>query len=122
MPACFRGCRRGPRHAYPHSIVARNAVIKALGEIVLRASDLDAMKRFYVDVVGLEMYRDHSPEFFFLKVADGVEGHPQLLAVFDRPVADHGDRKILDHFAFVIDLDDLPSEKARLEAAGIAVR
>ena len=102
--------------------MAHKSPIKMFGELVLRASDLDAMKRFYLDVVGLEMYRDHSPDYFFLKVADGVEGHPQLLAVFDRPVADHEERKILDHFAFVIDLEDYPSEKARLEAAGVAVR
>lgn len=102
--------------------MARDTAIKILGELVLRAVDLDAMKRFYIEVVGLEMYRDHSPEYFFLKIAEGTPGHPQLLAVFDRPVAERGERKILDHFAFVIDLADYQSEKERLEEAGLAVR
>ena len=79
------------------------------------------MKRFYVDVVGLEIYEDRSPEFFFLRIADGVDGHPQVLAVFDRPVAEHTDRKILDHFAFVIDLADYDPEKQRLESLGVGV-
>jgi catechol 2,3-dioxygenase-like lactoylglutathione lyase family enzyme len=36
--------------------------IKGLGEIALRVADLDAMQRFYREVVGLELLRrfDHA--------------------------------------------------------------
>jgi catechol-2,3-dioxygenase len=57
----------------------------------------------------------------FLKIADAAEGHPQLLALFDRK-ADFGpERTRLDHFAFLIELADYEREKERLESHGINV-
>jgi catechol 2,3-dioxygenase-like lactoylglutathione lyase family enzyme len=57
--------------------------IKGLGEIALRVADLDAMQRFYQEVVGLELLRrfDHAA---FFRIADGYGGHTQVLALFDR--------------------------------------
>jgi catechol-2,3-dioxygenase len=101
--------------------VSGGRAIKMLGELALRANDLDALVAFYRDVVGLEIYRDLRPLVVFLRIADGVEGHPQLLGIFDRPVAEHTDRKILDHFAFSIDLSDYEREKERLESLGVGV-
>ena len=77
--------------------------IKALGEIALRVNDMDAMRGFYRDVIGLELLRDF-PNATFFRIADG---HTQALALFDRsdrPDYDGPDRKrtSLDHIAFAI--------------------
>jgi catechol-2,3-dioxygenase len=57
--------------------------IKALGEIALRVGNLDAMRRFYQEVVGLELMRrfDHTR---FIRHVLGYSGHTQVLALFDR--------------------------------------
>jgi len=88
-----------------------------LGELALRVNDLKASTSFYVDVVGLEMFSDNSPDFVFLKVAEGVPGHPQILGLFDRQTAVGQDTSTLDHFAFIT--DDLGREKKRLEALDV---
>src|SRR5215470_15778850 len=57
--------------------------IKGLGEIALRVEDLDTMQHFYEEVIGLELIkRFHNASF--LKLADGYDGHTQVLALFDR--------------------------------------
>jgi catechol 2,3-dioxygenase len=96
--------------------------IKGLGEVALRVNDLDAMQRFYQDVVGLGLLRrfDHAA---FFKAADGYGGHTQVLALFDRSgepgyrCLDPG-RTTVDHIAFEIDRADFVSERARLEGLG----
>lgn len=55
-------------------------MIKALAELALRAKDLEAMKAFYRDVVGLEVYADEGDIVFF-KISELVEGHPQILGL-----------------------------------------
>ena len=92
-----------------------------LGELAIRVSDMDAAVAFYRDVVGLELYRDLRPLVVFLKIADGVEGHPQLFGIFDRETDVAQPTSTLDHFAFSIDLADYDSEKQRLESLGVAV-
>jgi catechol 2,3-dioxygenase-like lactoylglutathione lyase family enzyme len=94
---------------------------KTIAELALRVNDLKAMTAFYVDVVGLEMFSDNSPDFVFLKVSDLADGHPQIMGFFDRSSAVGQDTSTLDHFAFVIDLADHDSEKARLEALGVPI-
>ena len=59
------------------------ASIKGLGEIALRVTDLDAMQRFYQDVIGLPLLKRFEKAAFF-KIADGYGGHAQVLALFDR--------------------------------------
>ena len=99
--------------------MGRNPTIKALGELALRANDLEVMVAFYRDVVGLELYSDERPLLVFLRIADGVEGHPQIFGIFDRETEVGQATTTLDHFAFSIDLSDYESEKARLEALGV---
>jgi catechol 2,3-dioxygenase-like lactoylglutathione lyase family enzyme len=86
-----------------------------LGELALRVNDLARSTTFYVDVVGLEMFSDNSPDFVFLTIAEGVPGHPQILGLFDRRAAVGlgQDTTTLDHFAFIT--NDLQREKDRLE-------
>ena len=73
---------------------------------------------FYTDVVGLEMFSDNSPDFVFLKIADAVEGHPQIMGLFDRNTEVGQTTSTLDHFAFIT--DDLEADKARLAEQHIA--
>jgi catechol 2,3-dioxygenase len=99
--------------------------IKGLGEIALRVTDLDRMQEFYSKTVGLELLR-RFPAMAFFRVAAGVAGHTQILALFDRSgepdyQAPFSARTTVDHLAFGIERDDFAAEKARLEALGVNV-
>ena len=67
---------------------------KRLGELVLRTSDVDVLTEFYISVIGLELYASFKKNRF-LKVADDLEGHPQLLGIFDNSKEFQGPKKIL---------------------------
>ena len=54
--------------------------IKGLGEIALRVNDLDAMQRFYQDVIGLELM-ERSENAVFFRIAEGYGGHTQVLVL-----------------------------------------
>lgn len=100
-------------------------VIRGLGEIALRVENLDEMQRFYADVIGLELLQ-RFPTSAFFRIAEGVAGHTQVLALFDRS-AEPGytgldpSRSTVDHIAFGIGLEDYAGEKARLEGLGLDV-
>ena len=98
--------------------------IGGLGEIALRVRDLDAMQRFYGEVVGLELMR-RTETFAFFRIAEGFGGHTQVLALFDRRGAEseppRPEATSLDHLAFAIPLSAYASEKARLEGLGLRV-
>ena len=94
--------------------------IKGLGEIALQVRDLDAMTHFYEHVINLELIR-RFPAASFFRIADGVDGHTQVLALFDRRAAEGytafetGHRMPpLDHLAFGISLEDYDVERSRL--------
>jgi catechol-2,3-dioxygenase len=91
-----------------------------LGEVALRAVDLDAMRAFYRDVVGLQEWRD-GDGFVFFEVAEGVEGHPQALVLFDRAREVRPDASTLDHLAFAIALEEYEPRRRQLEEAGLEV-
>jgi catechol 2,3-dioxygenase-like lactoylglutathione lyase family enzyme len=99
--------------------------IKALGEIALRVTDLDAMQRFYEVIIGLELMRRTDNAVFF-KIAVGYGGHTQVLALFDRSSVPgyqglSAAASTVDHIAFEIALADYESEKGRLERLGLIV-
>jgi bleomycin resistance family protein len=48
---------------------ARPRRVKALGEVSIRVRDLDAMQKFYEEVIGLEVLR-RDESFVFFKVAE----------------------------------------------------
>ena len=104
---------------------ASGGAVKGLGEIALRVNDLDAMHKFYEEVVGLEVMRTY-PNGVFFGLAKGHGGHTQLLALFDRS-AEPGYRgpdakkSAVDHLAFEISLSDYDDEKKRLEEHGLEV-
>jgi len=94
--------------------------IACIGEIALRVNELEPMRAFYRDVVGLEEWQSGDGYVFF-RVAEAVEGHPQALVLFDREVEVSPAASTLDHIAFVIALDDYDERRRQLEAAGLEV-
>jgi len=56
--------------------------VKGLGEVSIRVRNLDAMHKFYEEVVGLEVLR-RDESFVFFKIAEGYGGHTQNLALFE---------------------------------------
>ena len=99
--------------------------VRGLGEIALRVDDLDAMAKFYEEVVGLELM-DRFPTAVFFRIAEGFGGHTQILALFDRSVMPGFEgldpkKTTLDHLAFEISLDDYEKEKRRIEETGVGV-
>ena len=103
--------------------------VKGLGEVSIRVKDLDAMHKFYEEVVGLEVLRQDE-SFVFFKVAKGYGGHTQNLALFDtsnrifletKSQQLSSDQTTLHHIALNVSLEDFESEKMRLEGLGLKV-
>jgi catechol-2,3-dioxygenase len=94
--------------------------VAMLGEIALRVSDLAAMRTFYGDVVGLEVWRD-GDDYVFFRVAEGVPGHPQALVLFDHGLEVQPATPTLDHLAFVIDREEYKARRRQLERLGLRV-
>jgi catechol 2,3-dioxygenase len=99
--------------------------VRGLGEIAFRVNNLDAMQKFYEEVIGLPlMARDSTCAFF--KIADGYGGHTQVLALFDRS-QNPGYRgtdaatTTIDHIAFEIALADFTDELKRFRGLGLKV-
>ena len=105
---------------------------KRLGELVLRTDNVEQMTVFYRDVIGLEPFASMG-NGNFLKVADDLEGHPQLLAIFDKSWQFSGPRDVeqvaanavsgtLHHFAFVLEREGFYRERERLEELGVELQ
>jgi catechol-2,3-dioxygenase len=103
----------------------KHTTVRGLGEIALRVNNLDAMQKFYEEVIGLPLMT-RFPNAAFFKIADGYGGHTQVLALFDRSNSPgyrgtDAAASTIDHIAFEIPLADFPDELKRLEALGIEV-
>ena len=103
--------------------------VKGLGEVSILVKDLDAMQKFYEEVVGLEVLR-RDESFVFFKVAEGYGGHTQNLALFEAEKRSFLENKssqlnpeqtTLHHIALNISLEDFEAEKVRLEGLGLKV-
>ena len=71
---------------------------RALGEIAIRCSDLDAMTEFYRDVIGLKPLRAVDGEgIVFFEIAPGHGGHTSILALFHHSVGRAELHAISDH-------------------------
>jgi catechol 2,3-dioxygenase-like lactoylglutathione lyase family enzyme len=106
-----------------------NRRVKGLGEVSIRVKDLDAMHKFYEEVVGLEVLR-RDESFVFFKVAEGYGGHTQNLALFEgseRWLLEAKSEQLspaettLHHIALNVALEDFESERMRLEGLGLHV-
>ena len=105
---------------------SKQGAIKGLAEIALRVTDLDKMTRFYEEVIGLEILERFDKTVFF-RIAEGVEGHVQVLALFNRSgtkgyTGIDSKKSTIDHIAFGISKSDYEPEKKRLEDLGCEVR
>src|SRR5215510_12654509 len=103
----------------------RRTLVRGLGEIALRVENLDAMQKFYEEVIGLLLMK-RFPNAAFFQIADGYGGHTQVLALFDRSqdVGYHGTdaaASTIDHIAFEIPLSGFEDELKRLRALGLQV-
>ena len=94
--------------------------IKGLGEVSIRVKDLNAMHKFYEEVVGLEVLR-RDESFVFFKVAEGYGGHTQNLALFEASNTLNPQESTLHHIALNVALEDFETEKMRLEGLGLKV-
>lgn len=99
------------------------ASVRGLGEIALRVKNLDAMQKFYEEVIGLSLMT-RVPNCAFFKIADGFGGHTQVLALFDRSgsvgyAPPDPATSTIDHIAFEIPLADFEQELKRLRALGL---
>lgn len=90
-----------------------NRRIKGLGEVSIQVRDLDAMHKFYEEVVGLEVLR-RDESFVFFKIAEGYGGHTQNLALFEASNTLNPQESTLHHIALNVALEDFESEKMRL--------
>ena len=107
-----------------------NHSITGVAEIALRVHDLDLMRRFYEEVIGLEVLREidgDGGKIVFYAVGPGND-HMALFEEkwvdwFTRDKSPQIDPKLttLSHFAFRIALEDFESEKNRLEQLGIEI-
>jgi len=99
-----------------------NRRVKGLGEVSIQVRDLDAMQKFYEEVVGLEVLRrDDDERFVFFKVAEGYGGHTQNLALFEASNTLNPQESTLHHIALNVALEDFETEKMRLEGLGLKI-
>ena len=56
--------------------------IKGWGEIIILVNDIQKMKAFYQEVIGLNILAQKE-HFAFFKLAERHEGHAQILGLFD---------------------------------------
>jgi catechol 2,3-dioxygenase-like lactoylglutathione lyase family enzyme len=90
-----------------------------LSELILRVADVPAAVAFYRDVVGLAVEKE-SPTWAWLW--SGAPGALPRIGLAGRPLsygAEHCGGPA--HFAIAVPREDIPAEKARLEAMGIEV-
>ncbi|MEM8622168.1 MAG: VOC family protein [Pseudomonadota bacterium] len=66
----------------PRDGVGRGFRVRALGEIAIRCADMDAMERFYGEVIGLEKLTEREGGITFFRIAEGYAGHTSVLALF----------------------------------------
>ncbi len=107
-----------------------NHSIAGVAEVALRVHDLALMRRFYEQVIGLEVLREIE-ESNGTVVFYAVGAEHDHLALFEekwidwftRDKSPQIDPKLttLSHFAFRIGLDDFESERRRLAQLGIEI-
>ena len=109
-----------------------NQSVTGIAEISLRVHDLDLMRKFYEQVLGLEVLReiknsDDTVIVVFYTVGAGDDNlalfDAKLIDWFTRDKSPQIDPKLttLSHIALSIALDDFESEKKRIEQLGIEI-
>src|SRR3954471_18316164 len=96
----------------PNDTIANPIRSLGVGEVVVRVADLDRSIAFYRDVLGFPLIRVIQDSITFMRVADGVEGHTQIIGLFRNEWHSNREgktwdgaeprRSTLHHFAFEI--------------------
>ena len=98
-----------------------------LGEVAIRCRDLAAMTAFYRDILRLTPLGDQTGPIHFFQLAEGFQGHTQVLALFAHdagreaetlPLPSAGQTSSLHHIALGIAADDQLPAQSWLEAHG----
>jgi catechol 2,3-dioxygenase len=97
---------------------------------VVRVADLQRSIAFYRDILGLEILRVLHNAIAFLRVADGVQGHTQIIGLFSQEWASNREGKAwsgfnpptstLHHFALAIALEDYAETLDYLTREGLS--
>ena len=108
-----------------------NRSITGIAEISLRVHDLDLMRRFYEQVIGLDVLRVNGHPSGGTAVFYSVGERDDNLALFEEKLMDWYTRDkspqidpkftTLSHLALSIALDDFESEMKRIEQLGIEI-
>jgi len=109
-----------------------NQSITGIAEIALRVHDLDLMRRFYEQVLGLQVLQENkNSDGAVIVVFYAVGAGNDRLELFDEKLVDWYTRDkspqidpkltTLSHIALSIVLDDFESEKKRIEGLGIEI-
>jgi len=94
--------------------------------VSIRVKDLDAMGKFYEEVVGLEVLA-REENYIFFRIADGYGGHSQNLALFDMNDLGFLENKIneisperssLHHIALNVSLEDFEARECAWKVWG----
>ena len=103
--------------------------IKAIGEISIRVSDMDAMIDFYVNTLGFELRRRFQNDVAAIKLAEGVLGQVQTLTLFGPHLPGNfnsfewsglnNNTSPLHHFALTIPADEYQEMLDDLAASSI---
>ena len=114
---------------------SRGFKVRALGEIAIRCADIEKMKAFYRDIIGLEVLCSHHHEgIVFLKISEGFGGHTAVLALFrydaGRPelhprsqnAPETGAQSSLHHLALSLPFEEQEAVMKWYDANGIAYR
>lgn len=107
-----------------------NHSITGIAEVALRVHDIELMRRFYEQVIGLEVLReikDGDGTIIFYAVGPGNDHlalfEEKLTGWYTRNKNPQIDPKLttLSHFAIRIALEDFTSERDRIEKLGIEI-
>ena len=100
-----------------------------VGEVVVRVADLHRSIAFYRDVLGFPLIRVIQESIAFMRVADGVDGHTQIIGFFRNEWHSNREGKkwdgaepkfpTLHHFAIEISLDRYEEVLAYLTESGL---
>ena len=100
-----------------------------VGEVVVRVADLRRSIAFYRDILGLQLIRVLDDAIAFMRVADGVQGHTQIIGLFSKDWRSSRAGRTWDgaeprwstlhHFAIEIALDDYDEVLEYLRQQGL---
>jgi catechol 2,3-dioxygenase-like lactoylglutathione lyase family enzyme len=90
-----------------------------LRHLALNVRDMDAMKRFYVDVLGFAVEWEPDPDNVYLSSGHDNLALHRLITAAERAATDAG---VLDHFGLIVRTpDDVDRWAVFLESRGVAL-